>query len=442
MPPTSQIDPADPRLTIRPHLIFWFCFAAVVMGGFILALFATGCASTGDRPGAPAFDRLREHVQQRVISIKGKLRTIKFACAPSRLDPATTRYISLRRGLGAGDAQLVSRAWPYGPRLDQGAEGACTGYGSVGGGPNSQPDQTSPFLTGDYARKVIYWGAQKRDPWPGGAYPWAWPRYEGSTVAAAIEELTEQGWCDGAEWTSDLEGLVVGVATRGPAIMGTSWYEGMVTPDAAGYLHATGSSVGGHCYYIPVVEVTSTAPLAGRALIVNSWGTDWGNDGTAWISFADLDNLLKYGGQAAFLTGKKAQPATDRTDTTAKHTPVPASAPSAPVGYSGELAWSHQLAWQLSGTAEYRIPGGRVDVLTSSSAIECDRVSKRYEAIGQALSYSAATGKRPTIALIDAAAGDERITALAALCRRHGIALWLLTWPDRTAKIAIQEVVQ
>ena len=283
----------------------WCMLGVVIILGFGLGMLQFGCATTS---GGNALDNIRDRVHQHVINIKGKLRTITFACRPSKLDPVTTRYITVKRGLGAAAdaAQLARKAWPYGPRLDQGTEGACTGFGSVGGGPNSKPDQTSPFLTNEYARKVIYWGAQKRDLWPGGAYPWAWPRYEGSTVQAAVEELQAQGWCDGAEWATSLEALVVGINTRGPAILGTTWYAGMSAPDPAGFIHVTGDAVGGHCYYIPEIVVTSTAPLAGKARVVNSWGEDWGCDGTAWISFSDLDRLFKAGGQAAFLTGKHA----------------------------------------------------------------------------------------------------------------------------------------
>jgi hypothetical protein len=56
---------------------------------------------------------------------------------------------------------------------------------------------------------------------------------------------------------------------------------------------------------------------------------------------------------------------------------------------------------QWQGQIEYRLPDRtRVDCLTETQGIEFDWCRKWAEGIGQALYYSAQTGKVPTVALI------------------------------------------
>ncbi|MDC9720928.1 MAG: hypothetical protein PSN46_09430 [Gammaproteobacteria bacterium] len=55
----------------------------------------------------------------------------------------------------------------------------------------------------------------------------------------------------------------------------------------------------------------------------------------------------------------------------------------------------------FNGVIEYRLADGtRADCLTSTHVIEVDFAKKWYEAIGQSLFYSVATGKHAGIALI------------------------------------------
>ena len=65
--------------------------------------------------------------------------------------------------------------------------------------------------------------------------------------------------------------------------------------------------------------------------------------------------------------------------------------------------YNRQFCEQMSGQAEYRLEDlSRVDCLTDTHAFEVDWAdgSKVYEAIGQALYYSAETGKLPGILLL------------------------------------------
>ena len=65
--------------------------------------------------------------------------------------------------------------------------------------------------------------------------------------------------------------------------------------------------------------------------------------------------------------------------------------------------YNRQFCEQMSGQADYRLEVlSRVDCLTDTHAFEVDWAdgSKVYEAIGQALYYSAETGKLPGILLL------------------------------------------
>ena len=65
--------------------------------------------------------------------------------------------------------------------------------------------------------------------------------------------------------------------------------------------------------------------------------------------------------------------------------------------------YNRQFCEQMSGQPEYRLEDlSRVDCLTDTHAFEVDWAdgSKVYEAIGQALYYSAETGKLPGIVLL------------------------------------------
>lgn len=66
-----------------------------------------------------------------------------------------------------------------------------------------------------------------------------------------------------------------------------------------------------------------------------------------------------------------------------------------------EPVWSKWLAERMDGIAEYVLPDrSRVDILTSTLAIEVDWVKKWPEAIGQAVYYGIMTDKQPAILLL------------------------------------------
>jgi len=196
-----------------------------------------------------------------------------------------------------------SYTWRCIPVFDQGKEGGCVGAGIIGE-LAARPSEV-PNLTYEYGRKEIYWPAQRIDPWEGGAYPGASPFYEGTSVLAGVKVAQKLGWFESYYWSFSLEELVIAVGRYGPAVMGTIWTEGMATPDYANTIHVTGASLGGHCYLVRGVDVKRK-----RFLVLNSWGNLWGEDGNCWISFNDMNVLLKTDGEAVFFKNrhKVAQP--------------------------------------------------------------------------------------------------------------------------------------
>jgi papain like protease len=80
---------------------------------------------------------------------------------------------------------------------------------------------------------------------------------------------------------------------KGPISAGVPWYPSQFTPDADNVIHVDDSvePAGGH----QVCIVANDTKLR-RVKIRNSWGVGWGDQGHAWISWDDLDKLLRQGG--------------------------------------------------------------------------------------------------------------------------------------------------
>lgn len=190
---------------------------------------------------------------------------------------------------------LRSYTWKCTPHLDQGTEGACVGF-SIAHELAAKPVEVK--VTEGTAR-MIYFAAQRIDPWPGGAYPGANPQYDGTAVLAGVKMAQSLGYCDGYKWAFGLNELLEGLAWFGPAVLGIPWHEGMV-PDAMGRIRVSGEVIGGHAILAKGLDVRRKT-----VTLHNSWGTDWGRGGDCTVSFEDLAKLLKNQGEAVFLTGRR-----------------------------------------------------------------------------------------------------------------------------------------
>ena len=146
-------------------------------------------------------------------------------------DPKSWEYKV--RDLFARDAPLKSKTWRCMKYLDQGNEGACTGF-AVSHELIAQPAVMRKGIDATFARESIYWEAQKIGRWDGGAYPGADPFMEGSSVLAAMKVAKSLGYIEEYRWAFGIEDVKKAISEIGPVVLGVSWYEGMYDPHACG----------------------------------------------------------------------------------------------------------------------------------------------------------------------------------------------------------------
>lgn len=176
-----------------------------------------------------------------------------------------------------------TRRWPVRPKLDQGREGACVGFGWTHWWA-AAPREHRTVREG--TAQAVYRRAQQLDEWAG-------EQYEGTSVLAGAKAASELGWVKEYRWAFGLDDVLLALSHHGPVVMGTVWLDGMYEPDARGRLHVTGSEVGGHCWLARGLDTRRRLVLAR-----NSWGADWGRGGDFLITWDDLELLLHRGGEA------------------------------------------------------------------------------------------------------------------------------------------------
>jgi hypothetical protein len=206
------------------------------------------------------------------------------------------------------------RSFTWRPRhipLDQGAEGACVGFGWTH---ELAARPVIEEVTDAFARE-FYFDAQRNDEWEGGAYPGAVEHYDGSSVRGGAKVAVQRGHITGYRWCTTVDEIVKGLGYDGTVVMGVDWYEGMFDTDDAGFIRPTGKIEGGHCVDLYGVRViwnrdATIDPVASYVEGINSWGPDWGVSskwtvgGTFRIALVDLAVLLS-GGDFCVPLGRK-----------------------------------------------------------------------------------------------------------------------------------------
>lgn len=190
---------------------------------------------------------------------------------------------------------------------DQGSEGACVEFGIVHG-LLAQP-APSALKLGQRIRSahLIYWNAQRRDPWEGGSYPGATPEYEGTSVLAGIQVAKDYGFFDAYYWAFNMDQAVRGILTVSPGIAGLNWTTGMSKTTSSGLIEATGKPYGGHCVAIIGIDYGKRFPngrVLDVAVIAQSWGLDYGDRGRVYLPLNQLGERLADDGELAFTTGR------------------------------------------------------------------------------------------------------------------------------------------
>lgn len=197
--------------------------------------------------------------------------------------------------------KLRSYTWRCNDWFDQGKEGACVAF-ALGHELAARPSEVKG-LDYNYLVREVYWEAQKQDIWEGGSYPGASPRYHGTSILAGVKRVKDLGYIEEYRWAFNIDDVLYGIGHNGPAIFGLSWYEDMLHPDENGFIKPTGSVLGGHAVLGMAVNVKD-----GYVTIRNSWGKRWGKDGNCYITFEDLEKVLKERGECCFLVKRKTIP--------------------------------------------------------------------------------------------------------------------------------------
>jgi hypothetical protein len=207
--------------------------------------------------------------------------------------------------------------------LDQGSEGACTGFAACGAAELLFGACCGGSAAPDLSERWAYHHARKYDPWDG-------ENYHGSTLRAALEGWQRHGMCEEPYWRYS----PYGVSDRDPNFNLPAW-EGTPAPGAAE--NALRFSLTSYHRLMTAFEIKQALAkhdvvLVGASvhsgwdiwgkdrirfdrnaaflglhafilvgyddtdatfLVVNSWGAAWGDRGIARLSYNDLRvNLL------------------------------------------------------------------------------------------------------------------------------------------------------
>jgi len=120
---------------------------------------------------------------------------------------------------------------------------------------------------------------------------WAGEEYSGTSVRAGAKVLKILGYIKEYRWGFTIDEVVNALLTTGPVVVGTNWYESM--SGSTGLITIKGKIEGGHAYYLNGVDKRKEL-----IRMQNSWGSLWGNKGTASITFKDFERLLSEDGEA------------------------------------------------------------------------------------------------------------------------------------------------
>jgi hypothetical protein len=190
----------------------------------------------------------------------------------------------------------INKTFPHAPYCCE--HGFCVGY-ATRGFLDAQPIRTidgpSPL--------EIYHSAQAIDTWPG-------VEYAGTSVRAGVQYLRSKGHVEQFLWGNTAQDVADYVRTMGTVILGIDWHESMFWPDAATQyvIKPEGPIAGGHallCAWFWLQKTIGGKTFKNLFKLRNSWGDDWGDRGDAYIEFADLDKLLRNGGDACAPIEKK-----------------------------------------------------------------------------------------------------------------------------------------
>lgn len=222
----------------------------------------------------------------------------------SKHDPQSLNFPV--RAVMASTVEKQPKLWtPPKFALNQGWEGACVGFGWTGeliGSPFPDPyvgeDLANLYARGYYRRCL------QIDEYEGEAD-------EGTSVLAGAKVAQEREKIDEYRWGTSIYDLRDAVISIGPAVIGIPWYSDMYETRPSGLVEVGGDLVGGHCIYIygyhPSMRILGEDYHERFEVFRwrNSWGPEYGKNGSGLIRLEDLRDLLAHWGESCIPITRK-----------------------------------------------------------------------------------------------------------------------------------------
>lgn len=163
--------------------------------------------------------------------------------------------------------------------LDQGDSPHCTGFSLADFGINL-PINT-PYTNEDGHR--FYYECKKIDNEPN--------EENGSSIRSVAKVLKNQGKIEAYAFAPDMATIKWWLLNKGSMIAGTIWTENMFTPNENNILNIDGDTAGGHAYLLNEWRIDNYIGIQ------NSWGSQWGKNGKAYISADNFEKLFIHSGE-------------------------------------------------------------------------------------------------------------------------------------------------
>lgn len=218
----------------------------------------------------------------------------------SRHDERSRDY-SIRNRLSSKRVPRRKVMWEEGIVLDQGSEGACVGFGWMGEllAQPVAPDQQPEVNFANRLAIKFYKEAKKVDQWAG-------EDYEGTSVLAGAQVMKNLGFITEYNWCFGIDDVRDALIAKGPVVIGIPWYNGMYDTLPGGLVSVSGELTGGHCILLTGYDPAMS--FNGKTYEVfrwrNSWGSDYGVDGSGFITYNDLKMLLAENAEACVPIGR------------------------------------------------------------------------------------------------------------------------------------------
>jgi len=179
--------------------------------------------------------------------------------------------------------------------LDQGREGACTGF-SLSTELAASPvnvDVNNAFALELYqaARRI---DAAAGRHWGSGA----------SILATALALKNDYKLITEFRWAFGIEQVIDTIISKGPVVLGLNWYFDMYSPNAENVIEVSGELSGRHA----IAAIGYLHKDGGYLALMNTWGPGYGAKGIGYLKIADATRLLAEDGEACIITDLATRP--------------------------------------------------------------------------------------------------------------------------------------